>query len=102
MTTFDGGAGKKWIKANETAPIVQTIVANTLNNFQRLNSITNTPRSPTRRSATLNGPLNLAYCDLCNPARLTNRRPWRPISPVTVSAPAYGAELRGNSVRRER
>src|SRR6478609_6270656 len=44
MTTFEGGAGKKWIKANETMANTPPIVANTFSSCQRLNSI-RTPRN---------------------------------------------------------
>ena len=41
ITTFDGGAGIKWIKVSETIPTMPTIAANVLNSCHLLNPITN-------------------------------------------------------------
>jgi len=45
MTIFDGGAGKKWIKASEIMAKMPTIVANVFNSCHLLNSITS-PHNP--------------------------------------------------------
>ena len=52
ITTFDGGAGIKWIKVSETILTMPTIAANVLNSCHLLNPIKNISHGPSRGQAT--------------------------------------------------